>query len=99
MNGSKHNWHIAEIGCDGGNNLRVIKKWFKRKGIKAQLTGIDINNECIEFARLQEANEGIEFICSDYSGVVFKDPPDIIFSSLFWKILFFTDSGASFFTR
>jgi 2-polyprenyl-3-methyl-5-hydroxy-6-metoxy-1,4-benzoquinol methylase len=78
-----HPLHIAEIGCGGGNNLRVIKQWCSKKGIDVQLTGIDINNECIVFAKEQLANKDIRFICSDYRQVYFDEGPDIIFSSLF----------------
>jgi 2-polyprenyl-3-methyl-5-hydroxy-6-metoxy-1,4-benzoquinol methylase len=74
---------VVEIGCGGGDNLRVIKKWAAKKGVSLQLTGIDINPECIAFAQEQEANAGISFICSDYKKVKFQQLPHIIFSSLF----------------
>jgi ubiquinone/menaquinone biosynthesis C-methylase UbiE len=48
---------IAEIGCGGGDNLRVIKNWAEKTGIEVQLTGIDYNAECIAFARQQEKNQ------------------------------------------
>lgn len=76
-------WHIAEIGCGGGSNLRVIKDWCQKKKIKFCLTGIDINQECIAFAKGQSSNKGINFICSDYRMAVWDKRPDIIFSSLF----------------
>jgi 2-polyprenyl-3-methyl-5-hydroxy-6-metoxy-1,4-benzoquinol methylase len=75
--------HIAEIGCGGGDNLRVIKQWFAKRNKKIQLTGIDINPECIAFAKQRQSNEGINFICSDYKLSEFDNSPDIIFSSLF----------------
>ena len=75
--------HISEIGCGGGDNLRVIKNWCDRKNISVKLTGIDINQECILFAKERPLNKGINFICSDYKFVQFDSFPDIIFSSLF----------------
>lgn len=72
---------ILEIGCGGGDNLRVIKAWAAAKGIPVQLTGVDINEECITFAKSQPANAGIEFICADYKTVSLR--PHAIFSSLF----------------
>jgi SAM-dependent methyltransferase len=75
--------HIAEIGCGGGDNLRVINRWFAKKNKEIQLTGIDINAECIAFAKEKSSNKGINFICSDYQLMRFTNPPDIIFSSLF----------------
>ncbi len=74
---------IIEIGCGGGDNLRVIKNWCFKKGLNVHLTGIDINPNCIAFAQSRSQNKGIEFICSDYSNVVFNATPNIIFSSLF----------------
>ena len=75
--------HIVEIGCGGGDNLRIIQNWCNEKGIEAKITGIDINNECIQFARERLSNNGINFICSDYRLMHFEVLPDIIFSSLF----------------
>jgi 2-polyprenyl-3-methyl-5-hydroxy-6-metoxy-1,4-benzoquinol methylase len=72
---------ILEIGCGGGNNLRVIKKWAAKKNIPVQLTGVDISEACIRFANAQPHNSGIEFICADYKTVSLRQ--DVIFSSLF----------------
>lgn len=72
---------ICEIGCGGGDNLLVIYKWCKKSGVKAKLTGVDINAHCIEYARAQYAHLGIDFICSDYQASTVM--PDILFSSLF----------------
>lgn len=75
--------HILEIGCGGGDNLRVIKKYCASKNIPASYTGIDINPHCIAFARSRKENEGINFITSDYRTARFEQKPSIIFSSLF----------------
>jgi 2-polyprenyl-3-methyl-5-hydroxy-6-metoxy-1,4-benzoquinol methylase len=80
---ARHAMHLVEIGCGGGDNLRVIKEWCDKKNIEVQLSGIDINKECISFATERSANKGINFICSDYSLAQFEQQPDIIFSSLF----------------
>jgi 2-polyprenyl-3-methyl-5-hydroxy-6-metoxy-1,4-benzoquinol methylase len=74
---------IVEIGCGGGDNLRAIRNWAERIHLPVQLKGIDINPECIVYARQQKRNRGIEFIVSDYKNVSFEQKPDIIFSSLF----------------
>jgi len=74
---------ICEIGCGGGDNLRVIKKYCEKNKIKVQLIGIDINPHCISYARSRKENDGIEFITSDYNKVVFNEKPSVIFSSLF----------------
>ena len=74
---------ICEIGCGGGDNLRVIQQYCKRKNIPVKLIGVDINPHCIAYARSRNENEGIEFICSDYATAAFTQKPDIFFSSLF----------------
>jgi 2-polyprenyl-3-methyl-5-hydroxy-6-metoxy-1,4-benzoquinol methylase len=74
---------IVEIGCGGGDNLRVIKNWAGKQGLPVSLKGIDSNRECVSFAESQAANRNIQFICSDYKEVCFTSRPDIIFSSLF----------------
>ncbi len=74
---------ICEIGCGGGDNLSAIRKWCAKKNINAALIGIDINPNCIAFAKSRKENKGIEFITSDYRSVIFNEKPDILFSSLF----------------
>jgi len=74
---------VVEIGCGGGDNLRAIQTFANKKKLKIKLTGVDINPECIAYAKQQSANKDITFICSDYKTVSFPQPPHIIFSSLF----------------
>lgn len=75
---------ICEIGCGGGDNLFAIQKYCLQKKIPARFIGIDMNSECIGFAKQQYPQLPCEWICSDYAIVNFKnEQPDIIFSSLF----------------
>ena len=75
---------ICEIGCGGGDNLKAIEKYCRKKNITAVFIGIDIKPECIAFARQQYPGLDAQWIISDYLQVVFvKEKPDIIFSSLF----------------
>jgi SAM-dependent methyltransferase len=75
---------ICEIGCGGGDNLAAICKWAKKKSIEISCIGIDINPECIQFAKDKNAGLPIKFICADYKeGLVNENKPAIIFSSLF----------------
>jgi 2-polyprenyl-3-methyl-5-hydroxy-6-metoxy-1,4-benzoquinol methylase len=74
---------VAEIGCGGGDNLRAIRNWAEKIHLPVHLQGIDINPDCIAYARQQKRNRGIDFIVSDYKDVSFEQKPDIIFSSLF----------------
>jgi len=75
--------HVVEIGCGGGDNLRVVKRWAQKSGQAARLTGIDINPDCVDYAASRAGSEGIDFICDDYKTAKFAEPPDVIFSSLF----------------
>ncbi len=81
--GNSEKISILEIGCGGGDNLRVIKNYCNKRAIAVHLIGVDINPHCIEFARSRKENEGIEFISSDYKLVDPNPKPDIIFNSLF----------------
>ncbi|MEO6836981.1 MAG: methyltransferase domain-containing protein [Ginsengibacter sp.] len=75
---------VCEIGCGGGDNLVAIDKFCRRNNVAASFTCIDINTECIAFAKGNTQIENISFIISDYKKVFFnKEKPDIIFSSLF----------------
>lgn len=74
---------VAEIGCGGGNNLRAIKEWAAHIHLPVKLQGVDINPECITYAKQQKPNERIEFFLSDFKQFNFQQKPDIIFCSLF----------------
>ncbi len=74
---------ICEIGCGGGDNLQAIYKFLKRRNTPVSFIGIDLNPECILFAKQQYPQLPCEWICSDYAQVTFPQSPDIIFSSLF----------------
>jgi 2-polyprenyl-3-methyl-5-hydroxy-6-metoxy-1,4-benzoquinol methylase len=76
---------VCEIGCGGGDNLFAIYTYCQKNNITVRFTGIDINAECIAFARQQYAQLPCEWICSDYAAVQWTgdNRPGIIFSSLF----------------
>lgn len=75
---------VCEIGCGGGDNLKAIAGYCKKKGIEVALTGIDINKDCIAVAASQLKSLQPLLIHSDYSQVNFgTNKPHVIFSSLF----------------
>jgi ubiquinone/menaquinone biosynthesis C-methylase UbiE len=75
---------VCEIGCGGGDNLFAIHKYCLKKNIPVSFIGIDMNIECIAFAKQQYPELPCQWICSDYAVVNFGDKkPDILFSSLF----------------
>jgi 2-polyprenyl-3-methyl-5-hydroxy-6-metoxy-1,4-benzoquinol methylase len=81
--GNRKEISVCEIGCGGGDNLAVIESFCKKNKISVTLTGVDINKECIDFARMQNNSSHVNFIHADYEKVILDTTPDIIFSSLF----------------
>jgi SAM-dependent methyltransferase len=75
-------YQIAELGCGGGDNLRVIHSYLTKNNIRFELTGIDLKKECITYARQAlRTYPNVTFIESDYLKV--PQHFDIVFSSLF----------------
>jgi len=74
---------VCEIGCGGGDNLFAIHKYCLKRNIQADFIGIDMNAECIAFAKQQYPDLPCQWICSDYALVRMENKPAIIFSSLF----------------
>jgi 2-polyprenyl-3-methyl-5-hydroxy-6-metoxy-1,4-benzoquinol methylase len=92
LTGERKKISVCEIGCGGGDNLKAIYRWAIKHQLDISLTGIDIKQECIEFAREHCAEmKNANFICSDYRHVYLPVKPDIIFSSLFCH--HFDDAG------
>ena len=81
--GNKKSINICEIGCGGGDNLHAIANWGKKNNVTINCTGIDIKEECIDYAKQQWNHAPAKWIVSDYIKAVFEENPDIIFSSLF----------------
>jgi 2-polyprenyl-3-methyl-5-hydroxy-6-metoxy-1,4-benzoquinol methylase len=78
------NTQIYEIGSGGGDNLRAIDKWAKKRGVSLKLGGIDLKKDCIDFAKKYSENTEIDWQTCSYQEANFDDSkPDIIFNSLF----------------
>lgn len=75
---------VCEIGCGGGDNLRVLSRKCRQWNISFNAIGIDNNEHCVRVAQQQWEEGEARWIHSDYRDVEFRDKkPDIIFSSLF----------------
>ncbi|WP_431211922.1 class I SAM-dependent methyltransferase [Puia sp. P3] len=71
---------VCEIGCGGGDNLRVLSRRCRRWGITVDAIGIDSNEHCVSVAQQQWKEGEARWIHSDYQDVEFGDDrPDIIF--------------------
>lgn len=47
-------YEITDIGCGGGDMIRVMSEWAKKQQIPAKFIGIDANGNTIDFARLRQ---------------------------------------------
>jgi 2-polyprenyl-3-methyl-5-hydroxy-6-metoxy-1,4-benzoquinol methylase len=81
--GERKKISVCEIGCGGGDSLKVLEKYCFQNEIDVELTGIDINPKCIEYAQSNMLSKNTRFVLSNYKEVIFDGKPDIIFSSLF----------------
>lgn len=79
--GSRKKISVLEIGCGGGDNLRIIQTYCERHQIEAELSGVELNPDTAHFAK--QLNPWLKVICSDYRMSDLQNKPDIIFSSLF----------------
>jgi len=81
--GNRKQVSICEIGCGGGDNLRALVRWCRRRHMQVQVIGIDYNAHCIEVAKQRWQEGSAAWIHADYRHVTFeKEKPDIVFSSL-----------------
>ncbi len=75
--------HIVDVGSGGGDLLRRIAGWVRRRGIAAQLTGIDLNPYAARAAAESTPPElGIAWVTGDALVYRPEKPVDIVASSL-----------------
>jgi 2-polyprenyl-3-methyl-5-hydroxy-6-metoxy-1,4-benzoquinol methylase len=90
---------IVDLGCGGGDVLRIIHRWAVRRGLSVKLVGIDANPHIIAFARknLWDLAE-IEFLAMDIFSEEFKNLRfDVVLGTLFYH--HFTDDQLSAFFK
>ncbi len=60
-------WRITDLGCGGGDTLRVIAKWAKSKGYKVILKGVDLDPHIIDYAiKHTPLDNPISYYCMDF---------------------------------
>jgi 2-polyprenyl-3-methyl-5-hydroxy-6-metoxy-1,4-benzoquinol methylase len=75
--------HIVDVGSGGGDLLRQIAGWVRRRGIAVQLTGIDLNPYAARAAAESTPTElGIAWVTGDALVYRPETPVDIVASSL-----------------
>lgn len=76
---------IADLGCGGGDILRLIATWGKRKNISLQLIGFDANPNIIEFAKKHTSDSNIQYQSLNIFSEEFKQQKiDVVVSTLFF---------------
>lgn len=74
---------IMEIGSGGGDNLREIGILLNKKKISYQLQGVDLKEDCVQFAQRQQSIP-ISYQTCDYRlAEIYPQKPHYIFNSLF----------------
>jgi len=75
--------HIVDVGSGGGDLLRQIAGWARRRGIAVQLTGIDLNPYAARAAAESTPKElRIAWVTGDALVYQPEQPVDIVVSSL-----------------
>jgi 2-polyprenyl-3-methyl-5-hydroxy-6-metoxy-1,4-benzoquinol methylase len=75
--------HIVDVGCGGGDLLRQIAGWARKRGIAVQLTGIDLNPHAARAAAESTPKElGIAWVTGNALAYRPEKPVDIVMSSL-----------------
>lgn len=76
---------ISDWGCGGGDSLRVIAKWARKRKLNLRLVGVDATGSAVQYARRQAAAfPEISFIHDDVlSDRLHPNQFDIVVSSLF----------------
>ena len=77
-------WRILDVGCGGGDTLVQIHCWARRQGIQVCLTGLDLQADCIAYARQYYGHLPIEWIQADYRELQPETHPvDVVTCALF----------------
>ncbi len=81
--GSRDPVHIVDVGSGGGDLLRKIAAWARRRGIAVQLTGIDLNPYAARAAAESTPKElGIAWVTGNALVYRPEKPVGIVVSSL-----------------
>lgn len=66
--GDAKHFRLLDVGFGDGDILRTIARWARRRGIEAELTGVDLNEKSLQVARsVTPADLPIEYRTGDYA--------------------------------
>lgn len=76
---------IADLGCGGGDIMKLMSKWADKKGVEVELIGFDANPHIIEYAEENcQGYDNIRFEVQDIFSEQFKSRQfDVICCTLF----------------
>lgn len=77
---------IADLGCGGGDMLRLIHRWAQKNKVDVKLVGIDANPNIIRFARENQKDfPEIGFLSMDIFSEEFRTMRfDVVIGTLFY---------------
>lgn len=77
-------YKLIDIGCGGGDTLKRIAAWNGKAGFDLALFGIDLKQDCIDYAERNLNGRGVTLICDDYRNTYqHLQQVDIIHACLF----------------
>jgi 2-polyprenyl-3-methyl-5-hydroxy-6-metoxy-1,4-benzoquinol methylase len=80
--GKRQRFRLLDVGFGDGDMLRRIARWAARRGIVAELVGVDLNPNSAPAATTRTpASMAIEYRTGDYAAFT-REPWDVIVSSL-----------------
>ena len=80
--GTRRHFRLLDVGFGDGDMLRAIARWARRRGISAELTGIDLNPRSRAAAEAHSApGAPIRYLAGDYTGLA-GESFDCVVSSL-----------------
>jgi 2-polyprenyl-3-methyl-5-hydroxy-6-metoxy-1,4-benzoquinol methylase len=82
--GTFSNKTIVDIGCGGGDSLKAMFEWAKNKNESPQMIGIDLKQDCIDYAKQTcKSYPSIQFLKDDFRNVFTYKNVDIVHAALF----------------
>jgi 2-polyprenyl-3-methyl-5-hydroxy-6-metoxy-1,4-benzoquinol methylase len=83
--GDNRTFTVADLGCGGGDIMRLIADRAFRKEYSLQLIGFDANPNIIEYAKAHTSESNIQYQCSNIFSEEFRQQKfDIVVSTLFF---------------
>lgn len=80
--GSRDSFRLLDVGFGDGDMLRQVARWAKRRGIAAELVGVDLNPNSVAAAAVTPSpGASIRYLAGDYA-MLAGDRFDCVISSL-----------------